>query len=49
MRSQNEKVLATQDDRTNVAGRDRRDQAVVGLLAMLGHKGWWIQLTVRES
>jgi hypothetical protein len=39
MRNQNEKVLATQDDRTNVTGRERRDQAVVGLLARLGHKG----------
>ena len=38
-RSQREKLLATQDDRTNVTGRDRRDQGVVRPLAELDHKG----------
>ena len=33
------KCLATQDDRSNTAGRDRRDQGVVRLSAWMEHKG----------
>jgi len=38
------KWLATQDDRSNVVWRRRRDQGVAGLVSRAGRRGWWIQL-----